>query len=128
MFKLEVGQTVYLAPQGNAARGWDEVPIEGVVTSIGRKYYLIQASYRWGEVKIEKITGKYYDNKSNSGFVAYESLVEFTQSRERVRLIREIRSAFDFANTGAKLSYSALKQIHEIINNPASLDPRIPRA
>ena len=85
---MEIGQTVYLRPIGNAARGSSKIE-EVVITKVGRKYFETEGHGRF-EIETMRQDGRGYV----SNYQAYLSLEDIEQEKEQNRLVDEICKVF----------------------------------
>lgn len=111
MNKLTVGQTVYLKPINNAARGSSEIRQE-VITKIGKKFFY--AGERNERFYIETMfhdAGEY-----SSRYKAYLSVQTITEEKEANVLNDFICNYFSYKGT-PRLPLDKLRKIKEIIES-----------
>lgn len=103
---VSVGQTIYLEPQGNAARRSKEIR-EAKVESVGRKYFTANG------MKFYLDNGRHNAGQYSADYQAYESLQAIEDKRLADNLHSKIKDAFGAYKATHQLS--ELKQIAEIL-------------
>lgn len=107
--ELEIGQTVYLKPQGNAGRRSTEI-IPAKIEKIGRKYFEVDYG-RANRIIIETMCEDGLGWVSN--YSVYLSLDEIEQERQAQLVFADLKKHFSSNNTS--LSLEQLRAISKII-------------
>jgi hypothetical protein len=108
---LQIGQTVYLKPQGNRARGGNKEITTDRISSIGKQYFYLEKEKN--KVSIE--TGL-ENSQYTADFRVYLSKQEIQDEYEANRLVYEIRDRIgQYGET--KIPLYKLKKIIEILNS-----------
>lgn len=105
---VSVGQTIYLEPQGNAARRSKEIR-EAKVESVGRKFFTIEDGTKFF---IEN--GRHNAGQYTSDWQAYESLQEIEYKNLSQRLHDAIKRQF-FSGFTPNITLEDLKKISDIL-------------
>lgn len=113
MKKLEVGQTVYVKPIGNAARRSTKI-ITCKISKVGRKYFELDLNWM-GRFEIESMTQDNGDYISN--YACYLSLQEIEDEKELNELYKDIGSCFN-SFSAKNYSLKQLRAVKNILNNP----------
>lgn len=117
MAKLTAGQTIYLKPVGNRARGMDDDNIINsvkiaTVDKVGRKYFTIKEYTRL----------KFHLDKMHDGFDysptfhAYISKQDIVDELECKHLYDSIKDVFIYYFNSRNLSLDQLRRIRQIID------------
>lgn len=113
------GRIFYVVPTGNLVRSYGSDAREGVVTKVGRKYIYVKIDgvYYGGEegVRFDKNTLR-GEQGCNSNWIAYCSMQEIEDMREKKRLHSELREFFDWRGKSHKLTLKQLREIKAIID------------
>lgn len=115
---MEVGQTVYLKPIENMARGIKDDIINHVIESkifkIGRKYFYVD---QWKDIKFN-ISNLMEVSDGCSDWKVYFSKQDIIDEQEHKVLIHKLRMVFDWGNIAMKnkLTLDQLRRIDKIIS------------
>lgn len=116
---MEVGQTVYLKPIENMARGIKDDIINHVIESkifkIGRKYFYVE---QWKDIKFS-ISNLMEVSDGCSDWKVYFSKQDIIDEQEYKELIWKIRNTFDSTKIYIeknKLTLDQLRRVDKIIS------------
>lgn len=115
---VEVGQTIYLKPVGNAQRVRGDTSIlEATVTKVGKKYFYVEGAGIWGrEHRFTVDGGDGYDHDRNYGYVPYESLTAYKADLRYNEKMLQLRKYFSSTYTPTSWpSMEAVEKIWEIL-------------
>lgn len=93
---VEVGQTIYLKPLGNAKRRvtTDEL-IKAEVTKVAKKYFYVKGPGIWGGEHRFTIDGADgYDHDNNYGYMPYESLEVYEKEARYDSRMQDLQKYF----------------------------------
>lgn len=112
---MQVGDTVFLKPTGNAVRYYTDDILKGImedeIVKIATKYFYLK---KYSQYKFY-INGMHsYDDGNNSGYIAYLSMQEIYNEQEAEVLGNDIRKVFGSYGK-LKLSLDKLRRIKSII-------------
>ena len=110
MDKLTVGQTVFLLPIGNNARGKKDIQLEAAnVAKVGRKYFQVTRGGRTCPVEFH-IDGLYEKSGDHCpGWRLYLSEQEYSDEKESSNILRFISSPY-----GSKLNMLPVEKLRII--------------
>jgi hypothetical protein len=108
--QIQVGQTVYLEPTGNACR-YSKTIIETRVSKVGRKYFEVEN--KRSKFDLEKMC-----EVSNicSDYAVYLSAQEIVDKNEKNTIIEILREFFGVYGHSKDLTLEQLKEIQKIID------------
>lgn len=125
---FKVGQTVYVELTGNASRGKtpEQCIEEWEVTSVGRKYInavkknpdslLYKLVFEWSESY-----GRFVEKtRCSVNYILYLTRHEIEESREKIRLFREIERRFRYGSQ-RDISLEQLRAIHGILEGGSEI-------
>ena len=116
IFKIEVGQEVFLRPIGNNKRSWDGKPVPGRISKIARKYFYVSVNgHTWSDERFDREDFSCDERDRNAGYVIYESEEAFRRDVE-CEIMRLKICGFFGRGGGKGLPYEAVKQIHDILS------------
>ncbi|MCY7947663.1 hypothetical protein P8891_11580 [Bacillus atrophaeus] len=110
--KLQVGQTVYLKPDGNQSRYTSEINVAKII-KVGRKYFEVSFN---GSNKLKFLMSDLTQAIDYPDWKLYFSEQEISDEEEHEKLLFKIKSAINRANSN-KYSLEQLRAIYEIMQN-----------
>ena len=118
-FAVSVDMQVYLEPTGNNTHYWDRNPVVGRIVAVKRKYFHVVIElgngYRSLPVRFSLEDFACADCDNNGGYLAYPSMEVFREAQEVFRMRKELRWAWSSYGVAECLSFTAVKQIYEIM-------------
>lgn len=114
---IEVGQEIYLKPQGNAKRYSGGAMIKGYVTRIARKYFYVALGIPGGsEHRFTIDGGDGYDHDNNYGYIPYQSKEIYNADVRYNSQMLEIRKYFSGIYSPSNWpSMDAVEKIYDIL-------------
>ena len=119
MTEIQLGQTVYLKPYGNASYyPGHKKSVTGTITKIGRQYFYVSL-YGTVEkpderpIKFDKATLECRHEDCNAGYDLFLTEEDMLKSIEQARMRTKI--TYFIRNYDGRMSYDVLKQIYDIL-------------
>ena len=109
---VEVGQTVYSLPIGNAARRGTQGLTPHIVTKVGRKYFYYEQYSRDVKISLEDFCE--YAGEYTSNVKVYLSEQEWSEEKVATKLLEEVRRKIGMRCT-EDLSIEQLNKILDIL-------------